>query len=657
MRIVLTGAATLAGAEVLQSLLQEPGVTSIQLLMPCDEAPRRDQLHRLESFAGAFPQAVSVVDADLTHPRFGFSLAAWERFAASFDAAIHCAQRDTLDQNLAEARNDNLLPVENWIALLEQHPSIRLHHLSTAFTAGTRRGLYTEFDLECGQDFHNAYERSKFEAEVRLRESRVSDRVTIYRPSHIVGHSATGAACQLTGGYPLLATLASASILPGDGRARIDFVPANYVGASMVRLALHGASGTFHLACGWHASPTVKEAAALAAKGLGRRGNAALLPRILAPALRIAGSSNPGELASRQQAFANARDLLNAGPVFDTYLADRELSALGIVRPSPGAFLENVVRVAAARSWMNPDAPRATASSATVATPRAVAIEVSAMNGRLYQKVGDINVAYHIAGEGEPVVFLHGFGGPYAWDAVVERIAVKRQAVVVETLGLSDTEGPESADYGPSAQAALLRGLLSRLDISSAHIVGNDIGGLIAQFFAVRWPHCVKSLVLSDCAAHAQWPPSHIETIARLATLPGGTPAWKLPIIAKAAFRDLVHDPKFLTTARLERYRETVAGSPEKRMRLRQFIRSLQKTDLATLNHMLAQLDVPTMIVWGADHASASWARTLYDAIPGARRLELIPFAGIACHEERPDLFAQSVNEFLDDVGGHETAS
>lgn len=650
MRIVLTGAASLAGAEVLKSLLQHPEAPSIQLLLPADESLRKQALHRLESFVGLFPAQLSVYEAELTSPRFGLSVSAWEQFAASFDVAIHCAQRENRDHDLAAARNANLLPIETWIALLQHNPALTLHHLSTAFTAGTRHGLYTEFDLECGQGFNNAYERSKYEAEVRLRESRVSDRVTIYRPSHTLGDASTGAAFELGGAYPLAATLASASLLPGDGRARIDFVPADYVGASIAALALGGATGTFHLACGWHASLTVKRAAAVAAKGLGRRNGALLLPRIIAPALRVAGASSPGNLASRQQAFVNARDLLNQGPVFDTYLADRALLAHGITRPAPEAWLETAIRVAASRSWASAENPRAKSINVHVPAPPLPAVNVSAMNGRLYQRVGDINVAYHDTGNGEPVIFLHGVSGPHAWDGVVERIAVKRRAVVIETLGLSDTEGPETADYGPSAQAALVRGLLSRLDISSAHIVGNDVGGVIAQFFAVRWPHCVKSLVLSDCDAHGVWPPPHLSAISKLAGLPGGTSALKLPIVARAAFRELAYDQRFLTTARMERYRETVAGSPEKRMRLRQFIRSLQKTDLATLQHMLGQLEVPTMIVWGADHGSASWARTLYDSIPGARRLELIPFAGISCHEERPDLFAKSVNEFLDDL-------
>ena len=259
--------------------------------------------------------------------------------------------------------------------------------------------------------------------------------------------------------------------------------------------------------------------------------------------------------------------------------------------------------------------------------------------------MGDVNVSYGDIGRGEPIVFLHGFAGAHAWDGVVERVAARRRALVVETLGLGDTEGPSSAEFGLPAQAAMVRGLLSALEIPAAHIVGNDTGGVIAQFFAVRWPHCVKSLVLSDCDAHGEWSPTRVKSVAAARRLPG---------VARSTlgFGRMVHDKRLLTRDRLDLYIQTVAGNRERRMRTKRFFQSFEAADLVTLNQLLGQLRVPTMIIWGAENAywSTSWARTLYDAIPGARRLELIPFAGISCHEERPDLFAQLLTDFLDQV-------
>lgn len=663
-QVLLTGAATLVGAEVLKDLLLHPDVDSIRLLMPTDAARRDDAMARLRTYLGELPPLVDVVPADLSLPRFGMALAAWNDLAAAIDTGIHCAQRELRDQDLERARQANLLPVENWIQLLERNPALRLHHLSTAFVSGTRNGLFTEFDIDCGQSFHDAWERSKFLAEVRLRESRVSARVTIYRPSHTLGRAATGEAFVLGGAYPLLATLASTSILPGDAQARIDFVPADYVASAMVALTMSDATGTFHLANGWRASLTVRQAADIAAKGVARAHGARVLPRIVSWPLRLGAPANSRGLASPRVAFANARDLLHQGAVFDTYRADLALAPLGVVNPAPPAWLETAVRTAARTSWTTVAEADVQELGAEASLPAVVAESALLRRNpvfleKRFHQVGDVRLAYRDIGHGNdcPVVFLHGFAGAHAWDAVVERMAAMRRTLVVETLGLGDSEAPDSADFGLSAQAARVRGLLSALDIPVAHVVGNDTGGVIAQLLAVRWPHCVKSLVLSDCDARGTWP--HAGWDSLLLRLPGGpsllTALLGVPVVARSrlGFGRMVHDQRLLTPERLQRYVDTVAGDRERRTRLTRFVRALAHEDLATANQLLTQLDVPTMVIWGGDNAywSASRGRALYDTIPGARRLELIPFAGVSCHEERPDLFARWLTEFVDEVG------
>jgi pimeloyl-ACP methyl ester carboxylesterase len=439
----------------------------------------------------------------------------------------------------------------------------------------------------------------------------------------------------------------------------------------MVALACAGATGTFQLVSGWNKSLPVREASSLAAQGWGRSTNARLLlPRGISWPLRLTGSVSGNGLASRKRAFTIARNRLHQGPVFDSFLADLALKPLGIECPSPADWIGLSARRAADRfkekttstgfdGPIEKTAPRAAPTEAPVGDKDPIIIN------KQFHQVGDVNLAFRDIGEGEPVVFLHGFAGAHAWDGVAERIATRRRVLIIETLGISDSEGPPSADFGLYAQAARVRGLLSALDIPAAYIVGNDSGGVISQIFAVRWPQCVKGLVLSDCDAHGTWPPKHISWISKLMSLPGGTFAlaalMRVPAIARSriGFGDMVYDKRLLTKARLRRYVETVAGNSRRRMQLKRFLRAFKNADLMTLNQMLGEVEIPTMIVWGAENAywSSSWAKVLYDSIPGARRLELIPFAGISCHEERPDLFADLLAEFFASLEAQHQAS
>jgi pimeloyl-ACP methyl ester carboxylesterase/nucleoside-diphosphate-sugar epimerase len=668
-RILLTGAATLVGAEILRELLPRPDVRTIGLLLPLQENARREVLERIARYCGPLPATVIPVAADLRLPRFGLSLPAWNELALSFDVAFHCAEREVKDDNLELARQANLRPVETWIQLLARNPELRLHHLSTAFVGGSRRGLFTEFDLDCSQGFHNAWERSKFEAEARLRESRVSDRVTIYRPSHVLGHSTSGEAFQLGGAYSLVGTLAAATVLPGDNRARIDLVPVDYVAASIVALADADARGTFHLSCGWDTSITVAQASTLVTKARDRSRGASLLPRGILWPMRPAGVASMNGLSSRGHAYKTASDYLHQGPVFDTYLADRSLAALGIARPEPPSWIEAAVRGAEARHWESPvsiefEAPAPESELPVQAAEVALIRKDPQFNETRFHQVGDVKLAYRDIGQGEPVVLCHGIAGAHSWDGVVERVAVRRRALVIETLGLGDSEAPASADYSLWAQAARVRGLLSALNVSVAHIVGNDSGSVIAQIFAVRWPHCVKSLVLSDSDAGDTWPPAHIARLASVMRVPGGTAAlsalMRVPAIARsrAGFGQMVYDKRLLSEERLARYVDTLAGNRERRMRLKRFFHAFDPADLGNLNQLLGELQMPAMVIWGAEnaYASPSWGKVLFDAIPGARRLELIPFAGVSCHEEKPEAFARLLEELFDEVDAGERA-
>jgi len=57
----------------------------------------------------------------------------------------------------------------------------------------------------------------------------------------------------------------------------------------------------------------------------------------------------------------------------------------------------------------------------------------------------------------------------------------------------------------------------------------------------------------------------------------------------------------------------------------------------------------PTMVIWGGNDRwiNVSWGRRLYDDIAGARRMEVVPFAGHFLQEEKPELVGRYIREFM----------
>ncbi len=112
-------------------------------------------------------------------------------------------------------------------------------------------------------------------------------------------------------------------------------------------------------------------------------------------------------------------------------------------------------------------------------------------------RAGGVPVPYLVRGRGEPVVLIHGFGADKETWMLMVRELPRTMRVIVPDLpgyGAAGEVAPERATA--RAQAAALRGFLDRLGIVRAHLVGNSMGGGIAQRVAADYPDRVASLVL-----------------------------------------------------------------------------------------------------------------------------------------------------------------
>jgi len=142
----------------------------------------------------------------------------------------------------------------------------RVVHVSTAYVAGNRTGLIREGELDCGQEFRNSYEKSKFDAERDLtalcREHDLP--LVIVRPSIITNDRTTGRASTFTHLNTLVEVVSriqdhygisdgqvvsSAIRLMADPGARPNLAPVDSIVPPLLRIAeASGSTGmTFHL--------------------------------------------------------------------------------------------------------------------------------------------------------------------------------------------------------------------------------------------------------------------------------------------------------------------------------------------------------------------------------------------------------------------------
>ncbi|MFB7733444.1 SDR family oxidoreductase [Streptomyces sp. NPDC056112] len=195
MHVALTGATGFLGLRLLRRLLDTH--RSVTVLA---HAGSGDALHRItrffaltgepEAFVAGLPGRLRVVETELERPGLGLSGRAFQELADGLGAIWHSAGSINLEGELPELRRTN---VEGTRHVLELAAAGRrrpvVHHVSTAFVAGSRReGVAYEDELDDAYGFENAYERSKYEAEVLVHAwSREHRRpVVVLRPSILV---------------------------------------------------------------------------------------------------------------------------------------------------------------------------------------------------------------------------------------------------------------------------------------------------------------------------------------------------------------------------------------------------------------------------------------------------------------------------------------
>jgi pimeloyl-ACP methyl ester carboxylesterase len=151
-------------------------------------------------------------------------------------------------------------------------------------------------------------------------------------------------------------------------------------------------------------------------------------------------------------------------------------------------------------------------------------------------------IRYREAGEGKPIVFVHGYlVDSRLWDGAVDRLSDRFRCIAPDwPLGAQQVAMNPDADLSPPGIARLIADFLAKLELEDVTIVGNDSGGAMSQVLVTTHPERIGRLVLTNCDTHENFPPGIFKTMPPLAKLPGGMTVLSMPFrigaVARLAF-------------------------------------------------------------------------------------------------------------------------
>ncbi|MCI0691797.1 alpha/beta hydrolase [candidate division KSB1 bacterium] len=260
-------------------------------------------------------------------------------------------------------------------------------------------------------------------------------------------------------------------------------------------------------------------------------------------------------------------------------------------------------------------------------------------------KVNGLNMYYKLAGEGEPVVFIAGLASDHLeWlpAHVPTFTAAGYRCVLFDNRDAGQTDESPIAAYTIKQLADDAAGLLKQLGIKQAHIVGESMGGMIAQELAIKYPELVRSPTLVCSWARSE--PFHKalseswKNLRRKFSLEESFQTFGLWFFSSRFYENPEAEQTFLAEVRANPYPQSVAAFE------RQWDAILTQNTLDRLSRITA----PSHVIAGDRDmlVPLRLSRIMAEKIPGAK-LTVLPESSHVLAFENPAAFNQVALDFL----------
>lgn len=211
----------------------------------------------------------------------------------------------------------------------------------------------------------------------------------------------------------------------------------------------------------------------------------------------------------------------------------------------------------------------------------------------------ELDTNYHEAGEGDPVILLHGSGPGVSawtnWKRVIPALAGDFRIVAPDMAGFGFTERKVDLEYNIKTWVKHLIAFMDALGIERASLVGNSFGGSLALAASARFPDRFDRLVLMGTPCD------------KFMMTPGLRAGWDYTPsreVMRATMAHFPYDPSFITDELVEdRYLASlISGAQEGLRNLLAEPSPDGETPLSGMpEHVVAKLVQPTLVLHGRE--------------------------------------------------------
>jgi pimeloyl-ACP methyl ester carboxylesterase len=250
-------------------------------------------------------------------------------------------------------------------------------------------------------------------------------------------------------------------------------------------------------------------------------------------------------------------------------------------------------------------------------------------------KVDGLNVHYYTAGEGEPVLVIHGGAGDArSWWGNIQELSQKYRVYAPDLPGYGSSQ-PLDGNYYIPELSDFINKFTKFLNLKKFTVIGHSMGGGIALNFALKFPAKIKKLVLVSSLGLGR----EVALWLRLISLPA-----VIKILGSLVGFTLKFIGWMLKQA--NPFEIVLPVSPVF-VRIGTSIANFHQQNLV-LEKYLPKIKIPTMLIWG-DRDPIVPVKTAYRAVkefPNARLL-VFKHSGHNVYREQLKNFSRLIYEFI----------
>jgi pimeloyl-ACP methyl ester carboxylesterase len=255
--------------------------------------------------------------------------------------------------------------------------------------------------------------------------------------------------------------------------------------------------------------------------------------------------------------------------------------------------------------------------------------------------IGGHRLFYRVAGEGKPVILIHGIGSSsQIWARNIDPLAKNYRVFALDMIGFGQSEKPKPA-YGIADHVNCLHNFMNYLHIEKTSLVGHSIGGLIALDFCLAHPEMVDRLILVDSVVLRNSNPSFTERLICQSALGELFVLFRSKLILKKfVTKEFYYRPELVRDEMLDPLMQADRAAVLK------LTRTISRTDR---REAVKGIRTPTLIIWGdEDHAIPRAHALLLQQIIPKSRCRILKEAGHHPQIEASEEFNQEVVKFLE---------